>query len=199
MQKRKYPALHILLGFILIFLMIACDNSSTSKKEDLSKYTLESIAGSDLQKAIFTDKDGIVLEEGYVLNGKKEGQWSYYTKDGEALIKVENYHDGLLFGHVLELNPRFELTKRSHYSMDQPEGYYAEYKRSRKKKEGFYKDGQRHGRQTQYHDFSDKILSEADFKDGKQHGIYRYYDDQGRVTLDYQYENGEKVSGGISK
>ena len=199
MQKSNFILKSVFPALLILFLFDACNNSSTGETSDLSKYTIVSIPGSDLQKATFSNKDGFILEQGYVLDGMKEGQWSYYGTSGEVLLKIENYHQGLLFGHVLELNPRFELTKRALHVSGKQDGYFAEYKRSRKKKEGYYNKGVRHGRQTQYHDYSDKILSEADYQEGKQHGIYKYYDDKGNVTLDYLYENGEKVSGGISK
>jgi antitoxin component YwqK of YwqJK toxin-antitoxin module len=42
-----------------------------------------------------------------------------------------------------------------------------------------------------------KIQEEVEYSRGVQDGIYRFYDDQGNMTLDYLYKNGEKVSGGI--
>ena len=35
------------------------------------------------------------------------------------------------------------------------------------------------------------------FKNGKQHGKLQFFDEAGNVTLEYMYDNGEKISGGI--
>ena len=181
----------------LALFMASCQSNSSGSKADLSKYDLSSIPGTNLKKAVFLDKDNEVIEEGYVLDGMKEGQWSYYNTSGEILLRLENYHKGKLFGHALTINARYEMEGRTHYFNGLQDGYHAEYKRNRKKIEAYYKNGKRHGRLTQYHDYSDKILSESDYLDGKQHGIYKYYDKSGNVTLDYEYKNGEKVRGGI--
>ena len=37
----------------------------------------------------------------------------------------------------------------------------------------------------------------GNFKNGKQHGLLQYFDEEGNVTLEYEYKNGEKVGGGI--
>ncbi len=38
---------------------------------------------------------------------------------------------------------------------------------------------------------------EAEYVDGFQHGMYRFYGEDGDVQLEYEYKNGEKVTGGI--
>ncbi len=185
------------LLFTVTMILTSCQENANDSVADLSKYQLQNIPGTDLKKAIFLDKDNEIVEEGYVLNGLKEGQWSHYNVSGEILLKLENYHKGKLIGHQLKLNARYEMESRTQFLNGLQQGYHAEFKRNRKKVEAYYKNGKRHGRMTQYHDYSDKILSEADYMDGKQHGIYKYYDKSGNVTLDYEYKNGEKVRGGI--
>jgi len=44
---------------------------------------------------------------------------------------------------------------------------------------------------------SNKIKLEAQYKEGKQHGSYKYYDEDGNIMMEYEYANGEKVSGGM--
>lgn len=184
------------LFLLLSGLLVSC-GQGTEVSSDLSRYELTSINGSSHQKATLTTKDGEILEEGFVENGVKDGQWIYYNPQNESIKKIENYLEGKLNGVVLEFSTLHETTSRTHYVAGQKDGYHAQYKRGRMKLEGYYKDGQLHGRMTKYHDYSSKILSETDYKYGKQHGIYRYYDPEGNITLDYLYENGEKVRGGI--
>ncbi len=44
-----------------------------------------------------------------------------------------------------------------------------------------------------------KVKQEVEYKNGVQDGFFRYYDENGTVTLEYVYKNGEKVSGGMTK
>jgi antitoxin component YwqK of YwqJK toxin-antitoxin module len=41
------------------------------------------------------------------------------------------------------------------------------------------------------------VKKEVHYKNGLQHGLFRYYDPDGNLTLEYEYRDGEKVSGGI--
>ena len=41
------------------------------------------------------------------------------------------------------------------------------------------------------------MQKEIGFKNDVQHGIYKYYDKDGIVIMEYEYDNGKKVSGGI--
>jgi len=40
---------------------------------------------------------------------------------------------------------------------------------------------------------------EAEYKNGKQDGMYKYYDEDGKVVMEYVYKDGEKVSGGMKE
>ncbi|MDX1684641.1 MAG: hypothetical protein R3275_05345 [Saprospiraceae bacterium] len=184
------------VGFTLLMLL-SCGQNETTVKGDWSKYEIESVPHSDHKKAMLKNTSGEIIQEGFIKNGVRDGQWTYYNPQQNYITKVEHYINGRLNGVALELNRRHELETRSHYKGGQRHGYYVKYHRSRPKTEAYYKDGQLHGRMTKYHDYSDQIMSEAEYRNGQQHGIYRYYDEQGNITLDYLYENGKKVRGGI--
>ena len=64
-------------------------------------------------------------------------------------------------------------------------------------RDSLYKDDKLEGTARTYDDRTFKLKQEVEYKDGKQDGFFRYYDEEGNVTLEYQYKNGEKVSGGI--
>ena len=42
-----------------------------------------------------------------------------------------------------------------------------------------------------------KLKQEVEYKNGLQDGYFRYYDEEGNVTLEYEYKEGEKIKGGI--
>lgn len=177
--------------------LIGCEKKEPVAAVEWSRYELSPVNGSQHLKAVMKNSDNEILEEGYVLNDLKEGQWIYYSPKGEYITKIENFISGKKFGVVLEFNDRHEMTTRSHHDQGVREGYTVNYHRGRPKMDAYYQNGQLHGRMTKYHDYSSKILSETDYKHGKQDGIYRYYDTDGNVTLDYLYKDGEKVRGGM--
>jgi antitoxin component YwqK of YwqJK toxin-antitoxin module len=184
------------LIFILFAFIYGCQKQAPVSA-DLSQYEISNISGIDLQRAVLNNSDNQTIESGYIKNNTKEGQWIYYDTKGERIMKTENYVHGKLQGITLEFNERFELIKRTNYDNGQPNGYFATYNRSRVKSEGYYKAGKYHGRYTKYYDYSDQIQAETDYQNGLQHGIYRFYDKQGNMTLDYEYKDGEKVKGGM--
>ncbi|MCB0620362.1 MAG: hypothetical protein KDC43_16870, partial [Saprospiraceae bacterium] len=54
-----------------------------------------------------------------------------------------------------------------------------------------------HGTFTKYHENSDVVQQQVEFKDGKEHGKFRFFNEQGELTVEYDYENGKKVGGGM--
>lgn len=191
----KYP---ILLVILALSTLVGCQSGDdASKHQDMSQYEISNVEGMKHQSAVLKSKDNEILEKGSILNGLKDGQWLFFNTKGDYVHRVENYVNGKLHGSAFEINDRNEVTKREEFVNGQRNGYYAEYNRARKTMEAYYVNGQLHGRMTKYHNYSDKILSEADYKNGKQHGIFKYYDPEGNVTLEYEYENGKKLRGGM--
>ena len=50
-----------------------------------------------------------------------------------------------------------------------------------------------------YFDNKDIIQQEVNYKDDAIDGIFRYYNEEGQVVLEYEYKNGEKIGGGEIK
>lgn len=189
------------LLFILFGLsIIACNsgnNSGTATSFDSSSYKIENI-GNGINRYYKADATGTVIESGYAINGVKNGQWIEYYDDGD-LKSSRNYINGKLYGEEFNFNKQGKLKSLSTYKDDVLNGPLKKYKSIRLSEEANYKDGQLNGLYKLYYENKDKIQKEIQFKNGVQDGYMRFFDDQGNLTLEYIYKNGEKVSGGMIK
>ena len=91
------------------------------------------------------------------------------------------------------------MVLESNYVNNKLEGRWARYRYGKTTEEANYKNGQLDGLYKIYNvDAAGKssIQKEAEYKDGKQHGYFKAYDPAGNLIVSYQYENGQKVSGG---
>jgi antitoxin component YwqK of YwqJK toxin-antitoxin module len=193
-----------LILLLLGFLCYACGEqasqaSTAAMAFDTTGFTMESIPGSNAQWAKKVDADGKLLEEGAVVNGQKEGTWTLYHPGTGYPSKIISFIDGKYNGPYWEMNERGQLNLRAAYRNNKLHGPWASYGFSRLEVEAEYKNGELHGLYREYNKSNGKLQKEANYKDGKQHGVYRFYNDKGEVTVEYEYDNGEKVSGGIVK
>lgn len=191
-QKSFYLALFV--GLILS----SCGNgggNTAPVSANLDGYTVSALQGTSASVAEKFDANGKKVENGYVINGNKSGQWTQYDKDGK-IKSIVNYIDGKKNGEELKFNTRGMVEGRTSYINDVLHGISGTYKNGRPEQEVSYKNGQFDGPTRKYFR-NGKLQQEIFFKDGKQHGSYKYFDEEGNVTLEYEYKNGEKVSGGI--
>ena len=137
-----------------------------------------------------------LTEEGYIANGQKQGQWISYDPGKSEIKSMAHYVDGRLQGTYLGFSSRGQIETRIQYFDDQYHGPYVKYRFGRPTEESNYVNGKLEGLYKEFHN-NGKLQKEIQYKDGKIHGFYRFYDDEGNITLEYQYENGEKISGGI--
>lgn len=185
----------IAVGLVFLLLVAACRPGGSGA--DLTGYTLENVPGSSFKRALKTEGE-LLLEEGYLLQGKKTGTWVTYHGDARNFPKiVANYADGLLEGPYMEFNNfgQFELV--AHYSANKLNGKATRYNLTRLSEEMYYKDGVLDGPYVQYYPNSDIKQRTSGFKNGKEHGTMRYFNDQGRITMEYEYKDGVKISGGM--
>ena len=192
-------------GFTLIllsFLLYACGGeapqlSSNASTFDATGFKMEPIPGTNAQWALKVDADGNRLEEGAVVNGQKEGTWTTYHSEKKYPSKIANFVNGKYNGPYWEMNDRGQLTLKAAYRNNKLHGPWASYGFSRLEVETEYKNGELHGVYKEYNKSNGKLQKEINYRDGKQHGLYRFYNEQGEITVEYEYNNGEKVSGGI--
>ncbi len=190
---------------LILFLLTGCTiffacggGSTTGAVANLEGYTTESISGSNVTRAYKSDADGNLLEEGYISNGKRNGVWTTYW-DGDHVGKIKtitSYSDGMLNGPYLELTNRSQIETEVYYKKNEYHGPFSKYKFGRLEKRQEYKDNMLDGLTVEYNNKGD-VQREINYKEGKQHGTMKYYNDEGEVTVEYEYKNGEKVSGGM--
>jgi len=190
--------------FILsIFSLMSCGSSggnsgggTASESAALDGYVMSSLAGSSGEYAEKRDGAGNLVSSGYVIGEKKNGTWLSYDEEGNRIKTLTSYTDGQLNGPYLEFSNRGQIEKKIEYKAGQYDGMYVKYKFGRPENETPFVNGQKHGTYKEYFQ-NGKIQKEIEFKNGIQDGKLRYFDEEGNVTLEYDYENGEKVGGGM--
>ena len=190
MQKLIY------LSFLFVILS-ACSNSVNEPEPvQVGDYELTRIPNTEVDRAQKLHETGVVVEEGYLLNGKKFGQWVTYDPKSRKVTSITNYVDNNLDGIFLKFSNREQIDMKTSYKMNQLDGKYEELNFGRATKEAEYVNGELNGIYKEYYS-NGKLLKEVEYKNGVQDGTYRYYDEKGNVTIEYEYKNGEKISGGM--
>ena len=139
-----------------------------------------------------------MIEEGMVLHGKKNGQWVTYHGDVRNFPKtIANYADDVLTGPQMEINPYGQFLAVSEYRNGQLNGRMARYNYTRLVEEMYYKNGVLDGPYTLYFDDSDIKQRTSNFKNGLEDGTVRFFNEQGKITMEYEYKEGKKISGGM--
>lgn len=187
--------------FIISVFIFSCKNSGpkiVATPANLQGMTVVEIPGSKIQKAFRYDPNGNIMEEGDLLDGKKTGTWIVYHPGEKGLASIiQNYGDGLKSGLYMEINDRNQVKQYGYYLNDQKDGKWTKWNYSRREIEEEFKEGKRHGfTRTFYNNGKDgTVQEEKEFKDGVLNGTYKYYLEDGTVSIDYVYENGKKVKG----
>ncbi len=194
-SHKKLDTMRILISLFSAIIFLGCGGGS-GPAANLAGYETETIPGGDVIRAYKATGNGVLVEEGYVSNGKRNGIWITYHPEGDRIKTITSYSDGQLNGPYLELSNRGQIESKVNYKNGKYDGLFATYKFGRPTKEVYYKDNQLHGTTKEYFQ-KGTVQKEINFKNGKQDGLMRYYNEDGEVTVEYQYKNGEKVSGGI--
>jgi antitoxin component YwqK of YwqJK toxin-antitoxin module len=185
---------------IITSILFSCNSGSTTTgaSEDLTGYETEKIDGSNVIRAIKKNSVGDIIEEGYVSNGKRNGAWITYWENEYAgrFKSIASYSDGMLNGPYIEFSNRSQIEKEVNYANNKYNGKFAQYKFGRTEKEITYRDNVLDGPSIEYNTKGDK-QKEVNYKNGKLDGKWRTFNEEGEVTLEYIYKDGEKVSGGI--
>ena len=189
--------------FVFCLCLYACGNSGTSSAAvpqtiDGANYLVEQLPGSTTQLVSQQDASGEVIETGQMINGLKTGTWLTFNPEKKAFpTTLTTYVDGIKNGPYFEFNDRGQIDLTANFKNDQYHGYYAKYRFSRPEETREYKDGQLHGVHRKYFQRDGKIQQEMTYANGQLEGPYRFYNEEGAITVEYMYKNNEKVSGGI--
>lgn len=138
-----------------------------------------------------SDNTGKNVLTGIYINGKREGSWVEYYTNG--LIKsVTTYVGGLKEGLFAEFSETGQTIRRCLYHLDQREGEYREFNYSTIKEERFYKAGKLEGAVKIYYP-DGKIMEEGVYLNGLRDGVSRWYDQQGNISIEYEYKDGQLI------
>ena len=174
----------------------AVETAPTSTAETGDFFT-EEVPGTELTRVFREDADGNILEDGILKNGVKQEPWLTYERVFIYPKSITHYENGVVNGIYMEFTPSGQVALQAIYRNNQLDGPWSRYKGGRMEASAFYKEGVLHGVYKEFMPLFGKLLKEIHYQEGKQHGLYRYYDDEGRITMEYTYKKGEKVSGGI--
>ena len=194
-----FKSVFLLLAFSLT--LIACKDKdpiveTKSGTGDLKGFQIAPLPGSQYQSAVLVE-NGRTIVEGYIdAANKKTGQWVEYIPEGDIAL-IENFIDGNREGMVLKFTNHGQIENKSYYKQGSLHGPWVQYKFGKVVEERNYDMGKLDGVVKKYTDRTWKLAQEIEYKQGKQHGFFRHYDEEGNVTLEYEYKDGEKVSGGI--
>ena len=166
---------------------------TTSPDPALEGFEITDIPGTNYQKAVKKDEAGTVLEEGQLINGQRTGTWITYHGGQPFPKSLITYTGGLANGPYFEFNNRGQVEMKASYLNNKLDGPWATYKFGRPMNTANYKNGELDGIYVEYATGTGKPKKEIGYKEGKMHGRYIYFDEEGNVTLEYMYKNGEKV------
>jgi len=202
-KKNTTIPFNILIFSALMVLVSSCDSSNNETKGktetgtgDLAGLVFEDIPGSTVQYARQISASGQIEIEGFVDNGKKIGQWIQYTPEGDIAL-INNYIDGMLEGTAMRMTFRNQVDLKTTYHKNKLNGPWTSYKYGKIIEQREYLNDKLNGVVKTFDERTFKLKQEVEYKNGLQDGYFRYYDEEGNVTLEYEYKEGEKIKGGI--
>jgi len=181
--------------FVFIISLISCGGTGVGPQFDTTGYETEGIGGG-AQITEFKDASGWLLSKGTLIDGVKNGAWMSYHENSNKIKSITSFVNGVKNGPEIFLNDRGQIESVTEFKNDGFHGLVGKYKFGRPTEETNYVDGKMQGTFALY-DSQGKLQRKGNLKDGQYHGKLQYYDSDGNVTMEYEYKNGEKVSGGI--
>ncbi len=182
--------------WIMAIFLIACGDSNSLVSAGDSQIpggaTLQDYPGvPGLQKAVLKSGD-ITIGEGDFLNGKYHGTWTSFGSDGR-LQSITSYYKGKKQGVQLVFDNTGYVQIKASYFDDQLNGEYLVYSRRTIIERRHYSGDQPNGLQERFYANGVK-MEEKNMVNGKIDGTARWFDEQGNLTIEYEYEMGELVN-----
>lgn len=197
--------MRFLFSLLLTFSLYACQQTDQAKQTttvetasvDQQEYETSPIPGTTTLRAEKKDPLGDLTEAGFIQDGKKQGTWTTYNQDSRAPEKIMSYIDGALNGPYVELDNQGRIALIANYKANLLHGFYGKYRIGRPELTANYVDGKLDGVMAEYDFRNNKIKQEVSYKLGLKDGYLRYFNEEGKITLEYLYKDDERVSGGI--
>ncbi len=196
MQYKYYTPILLILAIFIA----SCEGGSNQAEAfdtgDWEGFEMSDVTGSDLQRAVKKNYLSQTEEEGFVLNGVKTGTWITYHPIDARIKTIENFVNGRVEGLSLELDKRGQVIQKAFYNDGEFDGANTTYKFGRPQETIPYHMGQVDGKVIRYYN-NGRVMEEIEFKGGMQHGFYNHYNADQKLDMQYEYKNGEKISGGM--
>ena len=186
--------------FVLV-LFVACNNTNTGNDNNApasvngDEYIFEDISGTDVKRVKKLDTKNKVIEEGFVKDGLKTGEWVTYQKDKDYVSTITPYLNGKLNGTFFEFDKRGYLVSQAGFKNDELDGKVIKYQYGKPTEISEFKNGKLDGKKIVFSK-GGKIQEEVEYKNGKIDGFMRYFNDKGEMIMEYKYKNGKKVGTG---
>ncbi len=186
-----------ILPFITILLLgTSCGNGVSGDKYDLKGFQMESIGGGANFAEWISQNNGKRLAAGTTYGEVRTGAWMTYHTNTNQIETITNYINGKKNGPTIKLNDRGQIEELAEYKNDVLHGMVVKYRFGKPVEELTYANGVLNGHFAVY-DNQFKIQKKGSFKNGKQDGLLQFFNENGQITMEYTYKDGEKISGGI--
>ncbi|MBA3647601.1 MAG: toxin-antitoxin system YwqK family antitoxin [Chitinophagales bacterium] len=174
----------VLIIFCFPLYLLAQNNEETGYSDTIRVHDPEHYNIEHLKIYSVTGK---IARSGDLLNGKKEGIWREYYENG-FLSRVLLYHEDVLNGITLMFQTSGMLMREADFSRGKLNGILHEYTDNYLSLEENYINGVLNGWRRVYK--NSVIAEEGGWKMGKRDSINRWYYEDGKESVEYNYTNG---------
>ena len=178
--------------FTIFFIFLLPSPSWSATLDDL-------VVRNDLYYEKFTDIpfSGKVtgVQQGSIKNGKFDGAWVKYHKNGQLFFKA-NYKNGRAEGAWVYYRKNGQLWRKSNYKDGKAEGAWFSYSDNGQLWEkGNFKNFKKEGDWVGYHE-NGQLSYTGNYKNGKVEGVLVYYNEDGTVVKHWKetFKDGKKIS-----
>ncbi len=185
-----------IISFVLIT-VLSCTNEITTKEGEMVPLLAPSAKlepfddGSGMVKVTTYGSDNGILEQGYYLDGYREGVYTKFHANGFVDV-VTGYVMGKKQGLSVVADDKGQILERFTYHNDVLNGPYIKYNRTRIKETKEFTNGKIEGLVEIFYP-NGKIMERSNYKNNIRDGVSKWYDQEGNLSIEYTYDEGELV------
>ncbi|MFM8743232.1 MAG: toxin-antitoxin system YwqK family antitoxin, partial [Cytophagales bacterium] len=150
--------------------------------------------GSKESKLELYNEDGKITAEKNFRDGKPNGTWYYYQKDGKTLTSKEMYENGMLHGVRTMYHDNGEKSVEETWKFNLITGPVKNYYEDGKLlSECLYRGSRQHGLYTSYY-ANGKIKEQGTYVANKKHKEWKEFDETGKLLKTLVFQGGILIS-----
>ena len=182
----------------ILFLLAACDTKTSDSvpiPEDSLPFGSETTTypdDPDMVLVTVKNTQGVKSAEGNYYQGVRHGSWTEYYPNG-IIRELSTYNLGIREGALLTFENTGQLVSSSNYHNGKLSGAAYEFTRSKVTSHKNYVEGNLEGIVRIYYP-SGQIMEESNYANGQRNGKSLWFDMDGNVTIEYDYEDGKLMS-----